>query len=241
MATQNLDLETQEQLDQIKFFWQRYGNLISTIIIVLALSFLAWQYYQRMQQSKADQAAGVYAALLDAATQPDVARVQSIWADLQGKYAGTAFAEQGALLAGAALASDEPEQAKQALTWAIEKGKHASYSSLARLRLASVLAQEGAYEAALQQLNSGLAPEYAALAADRRGDLYALQGKGEQARAEYDKALAAMDAQDPYRGFVQVKHNSVSASGSPAAAEAAPAAAEAAPVATPAAPAAPAP
>ena len=39
MAT-HLDLEEQEQLDQLKAFWNQYGNLISGVLIVLAGAYL---------------------------------------------------------------------------------------------------------------------------------------------------------------------------------------------------------
>ena len=41
-----LDLEEQEQLDQIKHFWKKYGNLISWVLIVVLGSYAAWNGYQ---------------------------------------------------------------------------------------------------------------------------------------------------------------------------------------------------
>ena len=41
MATQ-LDLEEQEQLEQLKAFWNQYGNLITTLVVIFAGAYLAW-------------------------------------------------------------------------------------------------------------------------------------------------------------------------------------------------------
>ncbi|MFI0545400.1 MAG: YfgM family protein [Brachymonas sp.] len=246
MATQNLDLEAQEQLDQLKFFWKRYGNLITGTVIAASLAFLGWQYYQKTQRDAAAQAAGVYQSLMQAAKAGDHARIASIWVDLKGKYGGTASAEQGALLTGAALGGDKPQEAIAALKWEVENGKQEGYKALARLRLASVLAQARQWDEAVKTLSTGIPAEFAGLAADRLGDIYAAQGKKAEAQAAYDKALKAMPEEQNCRRLVQIKRDSVSSmvalpaqavasavagvSSAPAAAAAAPAPALAIPV-----------
>jgi len=49
--------------------------------------------------------------------------------------------------------------------------------------------------------------EFVALADDRRGDVLLAQGKGDQAKAAYQKAWAAMDAKLDYRRLVEAKLN----------------------------------
>jgi predicted negative regulator of RcsB-dependent stress response len=247
MATQNLDLEAQEQLDQLKFFWKRYGNLITGTVIAVSLAFLGWQFYQKHQATQAAEAAGVYQSLLQAASAQDSTRVANIWGDLKSKYGGTAYAEQGALLAGAALAGEKSDAAMAALKWEIDQGKQAGYQSLARLRLASLLAQARQWDEASKVLSSGIAPEFAALAADRLGDIYAAQGKSSEAKAAYDKAYKALPEGEDYRRLVEIKRDAASGIVAlpplPAASAAAPASAPAAapaPALAASAPAAPA-
>ena len=55
-----LDLEEQEQLDQIRHFWKKYGNLISWVLIAVLGSYAAWNGYQYWQRSQAAQAAVMY-------------------------------------------------------------------------------------------------------------------------------------------------------------------------------------
>ena len=45
-----------------------------------------------------------------------------------------------------------------------------------------------AYDEALKQLSGDFPKEFEALVADRRGDIYSLQGKKAEAKAEYIKA-----------------------------------------------------
>ena len=58
-------------------------------------------------------------------------------------------------------------------------------------------------------LNSGISGEFAALADDRRGDIYMLQGKKAEAKVEYQKAFKAFEEQTEYRRLVGVKLNSL--------------------------------
>ncbi|MEY3944815.1 MAG: hypothetical protein RL697_828, partial [Pseudomonadota bacterium] len=56
MAT-HLDLEEQEQLAELKHFWNTYGNLISWVLIAVLGAYAAWNGWQYWQRHQATQAA----------------------------------------------------------------------------------------------------------------------------------------------------------------------------------------
>lgn len=202
----HLDLEEQEQLDELKHFWKQYGNLISWVLI-LALggyaAFNGWQYWQR---SQAVQASVLYDEVERAAGTGDVGRVEQAFKDIQDKYGRTTYAQQAGLLAGKVLAEKgKPDAAKAALQWVAENGKDEGYQALARLRLAGLLVDGKAYDEALKQLGGDMPAQYQPLAADRRGDVYNLQGKKDQAREEYTKAWKGLGSDAEYRTLVEVK------------------------------------
>ena len=58
-----LDLEEQEQLDQIKHFWKKYGNLISWVLIVILGGYAAWNGYQYWERTQAAKAASLFVAV----------------------------------------------------------------------------------------------------------------------------------------------------------------------------------
>ena len=70
---------------------------------------------------------------------------------------------------------------------------------MARLRLAALLLQAKDYDGALKQLDGATAPTFAALVADRRGDVLMAQGKPDEARTAYQAAWKAMDDKLEYR------------------------------------------
>ncbi len=202
----HLDLEEQEQLDQLKHFWKTYGNLISWLLIAVFGSIAAmngWQWYQRTQSAKAS---AIYEEVERAVQAGDFARAEQGFADVKDKFGRTVFAQQaGLLVAQAAADQGKTDMAKEALAWVAESASDEGLEAIARLRLVALLVQAKAYDEALKQLEAELPAEFAPLVADRRGDIYNLQGKPAEARAEYEKAWKGLQAQADYRRLVEVK------------------------------------
>lgn len=209
MAT-HLDLEEQEQLDRLKHFWNTYGTLITWVLMIAAAAVVGWNGWQYWQRSQAAQAATLYEELDRAVQATDADRVKRALGDLQQRFAGTAYAQQGGLLAASSLAAQgKPEEARAALAWVADKAADPGYKAVARLRLASLHMDDKAWDQALQQLTGDFPAEFQALAADRRGDIFLAQGKRDQARDEYKKAWAAFAPESEYRRLVEIKLNAV--------------------------------
>ena len=102
MATP-LDLEEQEQLDQLKHFWNTYGTLITWVVLLVAGAFVAWNGWQYFQRSKAAQAAALYDEVERSAQSGDVERIQRVLGDMKERFAGTAYAQQAGLLVAKTL------------------------------------------------------------------------------------------------------------------------------------------
>ena len=209
MANQ-LDLEEQEQLDEIKHFWKRYGNAITWILIVVLSSFAAWNGYQQWGRSRAVQAAGMYDEVERVVATGDVAIAERAFENMKERFARTAYAQQAGLLV-AKLAVDKlkPEVAKSALTWVAEKSTDQGYATIAKLRLAGLLIDQKAFDAALKLLDAAPPAEFVALFADRKGDINVLQSKFSEAKSEYLKAYATFDERSDYRRLVEIKLNAL--------------------------------
>lgn len=206
----NLDLEEQEQLDQLKHFWKQYGNLITWSLIVVLAAFAGWNLYQRWQQSQASQAAALYDEVERVAKAGDVAKLDRAMSDMKDKFPGTTYAQQAALMSAKVyFEGGKIEQAKASLSWLAEKSPDEGYQAIARLRLAAVLMESKNYDDALKQVSGAFPGEFAALVADRKGDIFSLQGKRTDARAEYEKAFKAMGERADYRRLVEVKLNAL--------------------------------
>lgn len=192
MAT--YDLEEQEQIDEIKAWWKQYGNLLINAVTAVCLIVIAWQGWNWYQRSQSAQAAMAYNALQTAVRDKDSQQIKAASGELLEKFSRTTYASLGALSAAKAMveAGDE-KTAKLQLTWIVENGKN-EIRDLGRLRLASLLLDERAYDEALKQLDGAVSPGFEARFADARGDVFGQQGKKTEAVAAYQDALNRLDA-----------------------------------------------
>lgn len=209
MAT-NLDLQEQEQLDELKAFWKKYGNLITGLLVVALASYAAWNGWHLYQRDQAEKAGSMYDQLDKAVQAGDVDQAARVFADLKGRYPSTTYTEQGGLVT-AKLQFDKGklDDALASLAWVEANAAETEYRTIAQLRAAGVLLEQKKYDDALKRLDSvttkDAAVEFGALVDDRRGDVLMAQGKPDAAKAAYAKAWAAMDAKLEYRRLVEAK------------------------------------
>jgi predicted negative regulator of RcsB-dependent stress response len=210
MAT-HLDLEEQEQLDALKHFWNRWGNLITWLLILVLGAYAGWTGWQYWERRQASLSAVLYDEIDRAAQAGDLTRVERALADMKERYGRTTYAAHAGLLGAKLLAEqDKMAEAGAALAWVADKAPDDGLRAVARLRLASVQIGESAYDEALKTLSGSFPPAYTALAADRRGDVLLLQGQREQAAAEFGKAYQGLGAESgDYRRLVGVKLNAL--------------------------------
>jgi len=209
MAT-HLDLEEQEQLDQLKHFWNTYGTLITWVVLLVAGAFVAWNGWQYFQRNKAAQAAALYDEVERSTQSGDVERIQRVLGDMKERFAGTAYAQQAGLLAAKTLyEKGKVEESRAALGWVAQSAIDPGYQAIAKLRLAAELLDGKSYDEALKQLDGKVPDEFEPLVADRKGDIYMAQGKRSEAQTEYRKAWTGLGASSDYRRLVEIKLNAV--------------------------------
>jgi predicted negative regulator of RcsB-dependent stress response len=230
------DLEEQEQLDDLKAWWQRWGNTITAVIVaacIAAAGVQGWRWYTAKQ---AEEASALFTGLSQAVRAQDLNKAKDAVAQLEDKYARSGYSARGALvLAKMLFDSGDTAGAKAQLTWVIDKSDETDLKEIARYRLAEVLVNDKQYDEALKVLDAKHGAPYAGLYADLRGDALAMAGRPAEARAAYTDALAKLDAKSTYKQYVQVKLDALG----PAPAAAASAAPSGSTPAAPVAPAAP--
>jgi predicted negative regulator of RcsB-dependent stress response len=194
----------------LKHFWNRYGSAIAWALIVIFGAVAAWNGYHYWQRSQAAQAAVMYDEVERAAVAGDMPKLDRSLADMQERYGRTAYAEQAAMLA-ARVYYDKGnlDASKGALGWVAIKASDEGYQSIAKLRLSGILLEAKDYDGALQQVSGTMPKAFAALAADRRGDILAAQGKKAEATVQYQTAFNEFDPQSEYRRLVEVKLNAL--------------------------------
>lgn len=200
------DLEEQEQIASLKAWWDRFGNVVTWLIIVVCAAYAGWSgwdYYLRNQSAKASQ---LYEEVQRAASAKDNAKVQRAAKDMEDRYGRSAYAQMAALVAArAAFDANDLNTSKAQLQWAADHAQDDEYRALARIRLAGLLLDEKAYEDGLKVLSGDFPAAFAGEVANRRGDILAAQNKTEDARSAYREALQKTDGASPGRQLIELK------------------------------------
>lgn len=198
----------EEQLAQIKDWWQRNGKpLLLGAAAALVLVF-GWQYWQRHQLNQSHSASALYQQLLNAALEQegaDTAEVSRLGNLLQKEFSGSHYAQYGNLfVAKVAVESGRLDDAATELQVVLDKPADKTLEELARQRLARVLAAQGKAEEGLALLKGDAIEAFAASREELRGDLLVKLQRPDEAHAAYSKAKELL-SQDAAIGGLQLK------------------------------------
>ena len=97
MAT-TLDLQEQEQIDDLKAFWKRWGNLITWAVIAALAVFAGWNGWNWYQREQAFKAGALYDELERTVAGGDAERAGRVFNDLRERHPSAVWAAHGGLL-----------------------------------------------------------------------------------------------------------------------------------------------
>ncbi|HEX6137520.1 MAG TPA: tetratricopeptide repeat protein [Casimicrobiaceae bacterium] len=206
------DLQEQEQLDDLKAWWARYGGTVTVALVLGCLVVAGIQGWRWYTAKRAESASVLYSAVSEAARTKDAAKAKDAVAQITDRYAGTGYAPRAALLYAKMLYdAGDRNGAKAQLAWVVDHAAEEELKAIARYRLAQVQIDDKQYDAALATLDAKHPAPFDGMYADLRGDALAAAGRAADARSAYESALAKLDPKSQYRSYVQVKHDALGA------------------------------
>lgn len=204
------DLEEQDQLDDLKAWWQRWGTTVTAIAMVICVAAGGIQTWRWWKGKQGEEAGAIFAALSQAARANDLPKARDATAQLEDRFAGVGYASRAALvLAKMLYDSGDTAGARTQLLWVIDRADESELKEIARYRLAELLLNDKQYDEALKMLDAKHGDSFDGLYADLRGDALTAAGRVEDAKAAYQSALAKLDVKSPYKNYVQVKLDSL--------------------------------
>jgi predicted negative regulator of RcsB-dependent stress response len=202
-----LDLEEQEQVAELKAWWEQHGMLVMSVLLAVAVGVAGWQGWNWYQREQAAQAGVLYDTVVKAVQVGDAKAMRDASGALVEKYPRTLYASMGALSAARFYHDrNDTKSTKAQLQWVVEHSPSDDFRDLARLRLAAVLMDENAYDDALKLLDEKHGAAYEAQYAALRGDLLMAKKQTAEAKAAYKIALDKADKNDaPFRESVRMR------------------------------------
>ena len=189
-------METEEeQVEKLKA-WLKENGLSMIFGIVIGVGGIAgYKYWVQVQETTAAEASGHFTQMIDALAADNMEDLQAQADILIAEHASTDYALMAHLaLARQHVANAEFEQAEAALQQVVGSAGQRPLAYVARTRLAKVQLQTGRYDEAMSTLSVQFPDEFAALANELRGDIFAQQGKDSEAVEAYRKAQSSVPA-----------------------------------------------
>lgn len=201
------DLQEQESLDELKAWWEKWGNATLTAVTAVCLAFAGYNGMKWYDRHQAENASMAYSSLQSAiAAQQEVASVDKIVNALIDDAGSTVYGPMGALSAAKYFETKgEGAKAETLLKWVVNEAGYTEYQAVARLRLAGFQMDQKKYDDAIANLTAAKPTDkQVALVQDRLGDAYFAKNDLKAARAAWEEALKH-PLEPSLMGFVQLK------------------------------------
>jgi predicted negative regulator of RcsB-dependent stress response len=197
-----LHLSEDEQSERIKAWWKENGTSVIAGTVLGIAVIVGVNYWRSYQAEQAESAAALYQELLSGQNETAAEAGRT----LIDEYAGTPYAGKAALLlAAVAVDGGDLEAAAQHLQWAMNEAADPADRKVARLRAARVALSRGDPEGAEALLSAMQAGGYESEYHELLGDIAMARGEADEARREYESALAALPSQSGYSEMLNAK------------------------------------
>jgi predicted negative regulator of RcsB-dependent stress response len=184
--------QTEEQQEEaIKNYLKDNGNTIIAGLVLGLGGFVGFNYYQDNKLGQELALADSYQILVESSADDSNAFIEQGQAFVADNNKSSYASLTALALAKESAKYEDWSQVEKELLTAIENAPNEGIKAIATLRLARVQVQQEAYTEALTTLEQPIASSFVDQVEEIKGDAYLLQGKKDQARVAYQKAIAA--------------------------------------------------
>lgn len=198
----------EEQLENIKKWWGRYGNIVTIIFSLILLCIAGYRYMHWHQDKLTQQASMTYENMMVAFSHQNIKAVRSYANELIKDYGNTVYADVAHMtLAKIYVSKNKLDQAKSELQSVAAKSNMTALKQIAKIRIARLLAAEKSYTNALKELSSVDDEAYLPVINELKGDIYGATGQYEQAITSYRLAINEVKNNGMGNLFLEMKTN----------------------------------
>jgi predicted negative regulator of RcsB-dependent stress response len=199
--------DAHEQGEIVKKWLSENGSAIVMGLVIAFGGLFGFKQWQNWQDNSRQRASSEYAVLDQLLTQGQLDGAMSNFQNLREDYPDSPYTSMAALkMARARIESSQPDLAIGLYEFVVENGYPRAMAVVARERLARVLLDQGQPEQALQTLQTADSiTGFEARYAEVRGDILFAMGRGDEAVAAWQEALALLEAGVGDRAALELK------------------------------------
>ncbi len=197
-----------EQIQLIKNWWKKHGNIILIVfILVFGISF-GWRYWHYYKNKRGVQASMLYEQMLSADNK--TADFKLFAEHLIKDYSHTPYASMASLmLAKQDVDSNNLSAALQDLQWVVKHGNNKSFRQIARIREARVLLADKKIDEALQLLQEVDDEAFLPAIEETKGDIFLAQDNKAKALDAYNQARQMLASNSVMQPILTMKINQI--------------------------------
>ena len=206
----------EQQLDNVKSFFQKYGSAIVTGILIALIAFFGWEYWQKKTLAENQNATAKVQQLMDDANVANgdakiITALSASAAKIVKDNPDSVQAIQSQLVM-AKLAYEKNDYAlaeRELKKVENSKIKDIGLLQVVKIKLADAQLAQKKYDDALKTLSAVTDPAFQATAEELKGDIYVAKSDINNAQKAYQVAWKAVLERKQERQILQIKLESV--------------------------------
>lgn len=202
----------EEQLESIKKWWKKHGNLITILLSIVLFGIAGYRYLHWHQEKRTQQASIAYEHMMVALSNQNNKAVRSYANELIQEHNRTVYADAAHMtLAKILVAKNKLNKARNELQNVATHSKMPALKQIAKIRIARIFTAEKRYTEALKELSDIKDNTYWPVINELKGDIYGATGQYQEAMSSYKLALEEVKTNGMGNLFLEMKTNEIAA------------------------------
>ena len=195
-----------EKFDKIKEFIQKNKKIVVGAIVGLFALLLLSDVYHDRKIRKSEQASELFQQLLISKSS-DVEKLKSIADELMNDYPSTPYASRAQIIYVKTYIKNNQvnDDVKNRLLWASDNSVEPSIQSLSNYYLGLIALSNSSLEESIRYANKIKSKGFQGFKFDLLGDIANSEGKTEEAKNYYQKAITSFSAQSDFARIIEYK------------------------------------
>lgn len=201
-----LNLDEQEQLNRLKYFWRDYGRYIISFLLVVIIAYGSSELWEYRIEQNTKKAAIIYDKLTQSISNNDIKSVYKLTQQLGTQYPKTEYTAFANMLAAKiSFTAGDLNSTVSYLKWVVANARDKGLVTIAKLRLADVYIDQKNTKQALELMMGKTEAEFQPLFYEKRGDLYVVMNDKAKAADAYKAALDSATGNQDLIQDIQMK------------------------------------